>query len=61
MPTITVRSYAAHDIEALINHGVHPVLARVYAARGIGRPAQLETDLSHLIPFGRLKNVSVAQ
>lgn len=59
MPTISVRSYAAHDIEALINHGVHPVLARVYAARGIGRPAQLETDLSHLIPFGRLKNVSI--
>ena len=39
-------------------HGFHPVLARIYAARGIEEPAQLEVDWSRLIPFDRLKNVS---
>jgi len=34
------------------------VLARIYAARGIATPEQLETGLSLLIPFERLKNIT---
>jgi len=59
MSNIVVRSYSPHAFEVLIQHGLHPVLARVYAARGIGKPDQLETELSQLIPFERLKNISM--
>ncbi len=59
MSNIIVRSYPPQAFEALIRHGLHPVLARVYAARGIGKPDQLEAELSRLIPFERLKNISV--
>jgi len=37
--------------------GLHPVEARLYAARGIESPAELETDLKHLLPFTGLKGV----
>ncbi|MDO8437487.1 MAG: single-stranded-DNA-specific exonuclease RecJ [Nitrosomonadaceae bacterium] len=59
MPNIIVRNYSPHAFEMLIQHGLHPVLARVYAARGIGKPDQLEAELSQLIPFERLKNISM--
>jgi single-stranded-DNA-specific exonuclease len=59
MSNIVVRSYSPHAFEALIQHGLHPVLARVYAARGIGKPDQLEAELSQLIPFESLKNISM--
>ncbi len=59
MSNIIVRSYSPHAFEVLIQHGLHPVLARVYAARGIGKPDQLEAELFQLIPFERLKNISM--
>lgn len=59
MSNIIVRSYPPQAFEALIRHGLHPVLARVYAARGIGKPDQLEVELSQLISFERLKNISM--
>ena len=59
MSNIIVRSYSPHAFEVLIQHGLHPVLARIYAARGIGKPDQLEAELSQLIPFERLKNISM--
>lgn len=57
MPNITSRSYPSQAYDTLIRHGLHPVLARIYAARGIEKPDQLETELSLLIPFERLKNI----
>lgn len=57
MPHITVRSYSAQAFEELIKSGLSPVLARIYAARGIEDPNQLETELSRLIPFDQLKNI----
>jgi len=36
--------------------GVHPVLARVYAARGVSTPQQLDTSFNGLAPVERLKN-----
>lgn len=59
MPNITTRDYPPHAFDTLVRCGFHPVLARVYAARGIDEPIQLEVELSRLIPFERLKNVSV--
>ena len=58
MPNIVVRGYPPHAFNTLTRYGLHPVLARVYAARGIKEPAQLEVELSRLIPFDRLRNVS---
>jgi single-stranded-DNA-specific exonuclease len=43
---------AAHS--QLIAAGIDPLLARLYAARGIADPAQLQPDLSRLIPPDRL-------
>ena len=59
MSTIIARSYSSHAFDTLCQHGLHPVLARVYAARGIEAPAQLEAEWPRLVPFAELKNVSV--
>ncbi|SEA30839.1 single-stranded-DNA-specific exonuclease RecJ [Nitrosospira multiformis] len=58
MPNIIVRDYPHQTFDTLIRHGFHPVLARVYSARGIEEPGQLEIDWSRLIPFARLKNAT---
>jgi single-stranded-DNA-specific exonuclease len=59
MPNTIVRNYSRQTFDTLIRHGFHPVLARVYSARGIEEPGQLEIDWSRLIPFARLKNATV--
>lgn len=48
---------AAGDLAAA---GVHPVLARVLAARGVEVPADLDTDLAHLPTFATLKGIDDA-
>jgi single-stranded-DNA-specific exonuclease len=58
MPKITTRMYDPQSFRTLSNGGLPPVLARIYAARGIENPSQLETELAHLIPFGQLKNIT---
>jgi single-stranded-DNA-specific exonuclease len=40
--------------------GLHPVLARAYAARGIGGPAELSAELGRLLPVGTLDAVESA-
>ena len=59
MPNITPRNIPPQAFDTLTRHGLHPVLARIYAARGITKPEQLETELSLLIPFERLKNITL--
>jgi single-stranded-DNA-specific exonuclease len=59
MSKITTRTYDSHTFEALSGSGLSPVLARIYAARGIENSSQLETELAHLVPFGQLKNITV--
>jgi len=58
MPKITPRSYDAHIFETLNSCGLSPVLARIYAARGIENTTQLETELVQLIPFQQFKNIT---
>jgi single-stranded-DNA-specific exonuclease len=53
------RRVVTGDAEAL-GAGLHPVLRRAYAARGIVRPEQLSTDLSRLLPVGTLGGVAAA-
>lgn len=48
------------DDRALRNAGLHPLLARTYAARGVTDPAQLNLDLSALLAPQRLLNVERA-
>jgi len=59
MPKIIIRPYDAHTFQTLSGSGLPPVLARIYAARGIENSSQLETELTHLIPFGQLKNIAI--
>lgn len=58
MPNITVRDYSPQAFEKLSQGGLPPVLARIFAARGIEDPNQLEAELSRLIPFNQLKNIT---
>jgi single-stranded-DNA-specific exonuclease len=60
MTKIVERSYAIEDAERLAAAGIHPVLARVYAARGIKSPAQLDNKLDQLLPFAEMRNAVAA-
>lgn len=44
------RAYAEADRRALLAAGLHPVLARVYAARRIHSAAELDDDFKRLLP-----------
>src|SRR6266508_5600789 len=44
----------------LVAAGVHPVLARVFAARGIETAEELDADLARLPPFALLKGIDAA-
>jgi len=45
---------------AALPAGLHPVLRRVYAARGVRDPAELELGLEHLLPVSSLGGVASA-
>ncbi|AIO66385.1 single-stranded-DNA-specific exonuclease RecJ [Burkholderia oklahomensis] len=60
MTHIVTRSAAPAALDALARHGLHPVLARLYAARGITSPADIETALSRLVPPAQLKGCANA-
>lgn len=59
MKAPTIRRRAPGRPEAL-PADLHPVLRRVYAARGIDAPARLATDLKHLLPPDRLLGIEQA-
>ncbi|WP_153100713.1 single-stranded-DNA-specific exonuclease RecJ [Paraburkholderia hayleyella] len=60
MTRIITRTCSPADAEALTRHGLHPVLARLYAARGIRIPAEIETGLARLVPPEQLKGCADA-
>ncbi len=60
MTKIVERAYSQADTDRLIAAGIHPVLARVYAARGISSPAQLDNKLDQLLAFSEMKNANAA-
>jgi single-stranded-DNA-specific exonuclease len=60
MTRIVTRTSSPADAEALVRHGLHPVLARLYAARGVCEPAEIETGLARLIPPAGMKGLEDA-
>ncbi len=60
MTQITPRSCAPAQTEALIHQGLHPVLARLYAARGICHTDEVETHFTHLLAPAQLKGIDDA-
>jgi single-stranded-DNA-specific exonuclease len=48
MTQIVTRAASPADAEALMRHGLHPVIARLYAARGVTSPDEVETDFKRL-------------
>lgn len=57
MPQFVTRSYSPQAAQSLAATGMTPLLARIYAARGIHDQSQLQTEASRLLPFPQLKNV----
>src|SRR3989440_2618071 len=60
MSQITTRPVPLRVHDQLVREGLHPVLARVCAARGISRRGELDDALSDLIPPSDLMNAERA-
>jgi single-stranded-DNA-specific exonuclease len=60
MTRIVNRASSPADEAALIRHGLHPILARLYAARGVRLPDEIETALTRLVPPVHLKGTDEA-
>jgi len=56
MTEITPRNIPETSLRTLLDSGYSPVLAKVFAARGIIETRQLDTSLAGLLPFDNLKN-----
>jgi single-stranded-DNA-specific exonuclease len=55
MTRIAIRPCPQQEAELLLQGGIHPVLARLFAARGLNNPAELSSELAALIqPSGLL-------
>ena len=57
---IVERPYREADRRALLEAGMHPVLARIYAGRRIRTGAELKYEASALLPPALLGNVEQA-
>ena len=60
MTRIAIRSHSAEAASTLAGHGIHPVLARILAARGVARPDELTTELTDLLPPAQRKGIEDA-
>lgn len=60
--TIKTRNYSAQSVQALVDAGVHPLMAKLLAARGVQSQTSIEGALKHLIPPDLLmQNTAMAQ
>ena len=57
---LTQRDIPPRSLWALEQAGVHPLLARLYAARGVTGPNELDPDLAHLLPLQNLHGATQA-
>ncbi|MGJ7916635.1 single-stranded-DNA-specific exonuclease RecJ [Massilia sp. LXY-6] len=57
---IATRPCPDRQTELLRQGGIHPVLARVYAARGLSDPRELASELQALLPPGALMQIDAA-
>ena len=54
------RDMPPRSVWALEQAGVHPLLARLYAARGVNDPSALDASLAQLLPPDGLKGIREA-
>ncbi|MEY4699223.1 MAG: single-stranded-DNA-specific exonuclease RecJ, partial [Pseudomonadota bacterium] len=54
------RSFSEKNATYLEQSGIHPVLSKLFAARGVEKPEELALELKHLIPPSQLKNCESA-
>ncbi|MDD3018582.1 MAG: single-stranded-DNA-specific exonuclease RecJ [Comamonas sp.] len=57
---IIEREISPTQVDALLQSGVSPLLARLFAARGVQSPQELDTGLQHLLPPSDLKGIDAA-
>src|SRR5574344_735015 len=57
---IIEREISQAQVDALVQNGVAPLLARLFAARGVQSPQELDTGLQHLLPPSGLKGIEAA-
>jgi single-stranded-DNA-specific exonuclease len=50
------RTHNPESLQSLLDAGTHPVLARLFAARGLKDASELPLELKHLIPPSELKS-----
>ena len=60
MTRISTRTQPFRESEMLRQNGVHPVLARLYAARGLTDVKELSSELAAMIPPSGLLHIDVA-
>ena len=60
MTRIQPRPVSRQAVDRLSDAGLHPLLARLYAARGINRADELDTSLKHLLPPEALRGTREA-
>lgn len=60
MLSLKQRSWSERTAWQLEQGGIHPLLARLYAARGIQSPAQISTRMEDLVPPQALKGLTEA-
>ncbi len=60
VPTLLVRDVPPRVAFALEQSGVHPLLARLLAARGVRSPQDVDDGLGHLLPPDALKGTAEA-
>jgi len=60
MTRIATRPYAFRTSEMLRQQGIHPVLARLYAARGLTDSRELSSDLTAMFPPSGLRQINDA-
>ena len=56
--SILVREVPDAARQRLVQAGIHPVLARLLAARGIASPTEIDADLKGLLPPDRMKGIA---
>lgn len=59
-PALLTRDVPPRTVFALESAGLHPLLARLYAARGVRDPAEVDTALQHLLPPATLRGAAQA-
>jgi len=56
-PVIATRSAPAATVQQLVADGVHPLLARLYAARGVTRVRDVASDFGQLAGMDTMLNL----